>query len=71
MFCNSQWLEGIKIVFVFESNEVEWYDDQEDGFFVDVLFEQEGSIIVQCDSFNKGILCGLIKQFYKRNDLED
>lgn len=41
MACYSEGTEGTEVAAVFEGDEAEGYDDQEDGFFVDVPAEEE------------------------------
>lgn len=54
--------EGAEVSSVFEGEQAEWYDDQKDGFLVDVPPEEEGCIAAERNGGDKGLPGWMQKQ---------
>lgn len=66
MACHGERSEGAEVTAVVKRDEAEGNDDQQDGFFVDVPTEEEGSISAESGSCNEIGPCRSEEELDKR-----
>lgn len=71
MSSDSQGTESTEIAAVFERDEREWDYDEEDGFLVDVIAEEERSVAAESDCTDEGVPGGFDEELDEGDELKD